>query len=122
MLHDRRIPGSRANIDQIAVAPTGVWVIDTKRYNGKLEVAEPLFGKATLKVASRDQTKLVDGLVKRLELALAASATARSSGRNARRPVVRQRRRAPQPTTTGTPREVRSPASVRPREERPFCL
>ena len=34
VLHDRRIPGSRANIDHIAVAATGVWVIDTKRYKG----------------------------------------------------------------------------------------
>lgn len=68
VLHDRRIPGSRANIDHIAVAPTGVWVIDTKRYNGKLQVAKPLFGNATLNVAGRDQTKLVDGLAKQVEL------------------------------------------------------
>lgn len=68
VLHDRRIPGSRANIDHIAVAPTGVWVIDTKRYNGKLQVAKPLFGKATLKIAGRDQTQLVDGLAKQVEL------------------------------------------------------
>ena len=31
-LHDRRIPGSRANIDHIAVGPAGVYVIDAKRY------------------------------------------------------------------------------------------
>ena len=54
VLHDRRIPGSRANIDHIAVAPTGVWVIDTKRYKGKVQVAKPLFGKPTLKVNGRD--------------------------------------------------------------------
>src|ERR1700709_487015 len=29
VLHDRRIPGSRANIDHIGIAATGVWVIDT---------------------------------------------------------------------------------------------
>jgi hypothetical protein len=45
ILHDRRIPGSRANIDHIAIAATGVWVIDSKRYKGKLQVAKPLFGK-----------------------------------------------------------------------------
>jgi len=32
VLHDRAIPGSRANIDHIGIGPTGVWVIDTKRY------------------------------------------------------------------------------------------
>lgn len=35
VLHDRRIPGSRANIDHIAVAATGVYVIDPKRYRGR---------------------------------------------------------------------------------------
>lgn len=35
-VHDRRIPGSRANIDHIAVAATGVWVIDTKNATGAL--------------------------------------------------------------------------------------
>jgi hypothetical protein len=68
VLHDRRIPGSRANIDHIAITPSGVWVIDTKRYKGKIEVAKPLFGAAKLKVAGRDQTKLVDGLAKQVKL------------------------------------------------------
>lgn len=31
VLHDRRMPRGRANIDHIAVAPSGVWVIDAKR-------------------------------------------------------------------------------------------
>ena len=74
VLHDRRIPGSRANIDHIAVAASGVWVIDTKRYKGKLQIAKPLFGKPTLKVAGRDQTKLVDGLAKQVALVTAAVA------------------------------------------------
>lgn len=37
VMHDRRLPGTRANIDHIAIAPSGVWVIDTKRYSGKIE-------------------------------------------------------------------------------------
>jgi hypothetical protein len=51
-----------------------VWVIDTKRYKGKLQVAKPLFGKPTLKVGGRDQTKLVDGLAKHVELVMVAVA------------------------------------------------
>lgn len=35
VLHDRRVPGSRANIDHIAVAPLGIYVIDAKRYKGR---------------------------------------------------------------------------------------
>jgi hypothetical protein len=68
VLHDRRIPGSRANIDHIAVAPSGVWVIDSKRYKGKVAVSKPLFGKAKLTVAGRDKTKLVEGLAKQVAL------------------------------------------------------
>lgn len=76
VLHDRRIPGSRANIDHIAIAATGVWVIDSKRYKGKLQVAKPLFGKQKLTIAGRDKTKLVDGLAKQVELVTAAVADA----------------------------------------------
>jgi hypothetical protein len=68
VLHDRRISGSRANIDHIVIGPSGVWIIDTKRYKGKIEVAKPLFGAAKLKVDGRDQTKLVAGLTKQVEL------------------------------------------------------
>jgi hypothetical protein len=68
VLHDRRTPGSRANIDHIAVAPSGVWVIDSKRYKGKVAVSKPLFGKAKLTIAGRDKTKLVEGLAKQVAL------------------------------------------------------
>jgi hypothetical protein len=37
-LHDRRIPGSRANLDHLAVTPAGVFTVDAKRYTGRLEV------------------------------------------------------------------------------------
>jgi hypothetical protein len=62
MLHDRRMPNSRANIDHIAIAASGVYVIDAKRYDGKIEVLKPLFGTPKLKIAGRDRTRLVDGL------------------------------------------------------------
>ena len=64
MLHDRRMPRSRANIDHLAFASSGIYVIDTKRYRGKIEVANPLFGAPKLKIAGRDRTKLIDGLEK----------------------------------------------------------
>ena len=74
VLHDRRIRGSRANIDHIAVATSGVWVIDPKRYKGKLLVVKPRFCRPTLKVAGRDQTKLVDGLANQVALVTSAVA------------------------------------------------
>ena len=39
VLHDRRAkPGSRANIDHIAVSAKGVWVIDSKNLSGRPEI------------------------------------------------------------------------------------
>jgi ribosomal protein S27E len=72
VLHDRRIPGSKANIDHIAVAPSGVYVIDAKKYQGRpdLRVEGGLLRPRTRKlvVGSRDCTKLVEGVHEQLEL------------------------------------------------------
>lgn len=74
LLHDRRRPGTRANIDHIAVAPSGVYVIDTKRYRGKVVVRRPLFGATTLRINGRDQSKLIAGLDKQVAAVRAALA------------------------------------------------
>jgi hypothetical protein len=66
VLHDRRIPRSRANTDHIAVAPSGVYVIDAKRYQGRpsLRVEGGILRPRVQKlvVGSRDCTRLVDGM------------------------------------------------------------
>ena len=46
----------------MVIAPSGVYVIDAKRYKGKIEVRKPLFGDPQLIIAGRDKTKLVEGL------------------------------------------------------------
>ena len=72
VLHDRRIPGSRANIDHIAVTAAGVWVVDAKRYTGRPElrieggILRPRVEK--LFVAQRDRTKVVDGVLNQLDV------------------------------------------------------
>ena len=72
VLHDRRIPGTRANIDHITVGPTGVHVIDAKRYKGRPAlrveggIIRPRVHK--LMVGSRNCTHLIDGMHKQLEL------------------------------------------------------
>jgi hypothetical protein len=68
VLHDRRIRRTHANIDHIAVAPSGIWVIDSKRYKGKVAVSKPLFGEPKLTIAGRDKTKLIDGLARQVAL------------------------------------------------------
>ncbi len=67
VLHDRRIPGRRTNVDHIAVAPSGVFVIDAKRYKGKIEVRKPFLGDASLFIKGRNRTKLVEGLARQQE-------------------------------------------------------
>lgn len=66
VLHDRRVPGSRANIDHIVVTRESIWVIDTKRYAGKApekRVEGGLFRPRVEKLWLRgDKTKLVDGV------------------------------------------------------------
>lgn len=75
VLHDRRMPGSRANIDHIAIAPSGILVIDAKRYRGKIEVRSPLMGDPKLLIAGRDKTKLVEGLKRQIDAVRAGLAT-----------------------------------------------
>jgi hypothetical protein len=75
VLHDRvmrRFDGriSSANIDHIAVAASGVWVIDAKTHHGALQVRRSggLFGPRVerLYIAGRDKTALLEGLAKQL--------------------------------------------------------
>ena len=76
VLHDRRIPRTRANIDHIVVCPTGVFVIDAKKYKGRpsLRVDGGLFRPRTETpmVGSRDCTKLVASARKQVDLVRAA--------------------------------------------------
>ena len=75
-LHDRRLRRrdgslSKANIDHIAVTPSGVWVIDAKTHQGSLEVRRSggLFSPRVeaLYINGRDQTRLVHGLLKQVD-------------------------------------------------------
>jgi hypothetical protein len=75
MLHDRRIPGSRANIDHLIVAASGIWIVDAKSYKGKVEqrdVGGWLKKDSRLYVNGRDQSKLVGGLAKQIDAVLGA--------------------------------------------------
>ncbi len=80
VLHDRRIPGTKANIDHIVVAPRGVFVIDAKRYKGapRLQVEGGLFSRRVekLMVGSRDCTELVGKVRKHVSLVEGALAAA----------------------------------------------
>jgi hypothetical protein len=69
-LHDRRVPGTKGNIDHLAVGPAGVYVVDAKRYEGKVErrdVGSFFRPDERLYVNNRDRTKVVKGMGWQLE-------------------------------------------------------
>jgi hypothetical protein len=70
LVHDRRMPGSRANIDHLAVGPGGVTVIDTKRMKGRVRVLREggLFAPSgeRLIVGGRDHTHLIGGVCRQV--------------------------------------------------------
>jgi hypothetical protein len=77
VLHDRGIPGTKANIDHIVVTGAGVFVVDAKRYvdqrpEQRIEggILRPRVDK--LMVGGRDRTRLVDGVVGQVERVRAA--------------------------------------------------
>jgi hypothetical protein len=65
VLHDRKVPKTRGNIDHLVVAPSGIWIIDAKNYNGKVERRDVGGWSSTniqLFVGGRNQTKLLTGM------------------------------------------------------------
>ena len=70
VLHDRRVPGrGRANIDHIAIGPTGVTVIDTKSSRGRVQLATAgiINCREQLLVNGRDRTSQLDSLQLQME-------------------------------------------------------
>ncbi len=70
VMHDRTLPRTRANIDHLVVAPSGVWVIDAKRYKGRIERRRTGFmgtGPSQLFVGGRNQSKLIAGMQRQLD-------------------------------------------------------
>ena len=64
VLSDRAWPGRRSNLDHVVVAPSGVFVIDTKAYRGRVELIDRgSFCRASfrLHVEGWDRSDLVAG-------------------------------------------------------------
>jgi Nuclease-related domain len=79
MLHDRRVPGTRGNIDHIAIAPAGVFVVDAKFYDGVIRVRNVgnIFRRdERLYVGSRDCSKLARNMRWQVEAVVTALAHA----------------------------------------------
>jgi hypothetical protein len=72
LLHDRHLPGRKTNIDHLAIGPSGVMVIDSKKLNGKVRVESRggLFSRRRpdLYVNGRRRTDLIDSVERQVEL------------------------------------------------------
>lgn len=63
VLHDRRVPGTKGNIDHIVIATAGVFVVDAKNYEGRIEIRNHgwfLRPDERLHVGRRDCSALAD--------------------------------------------------------------
>jgi hypothetical protein len=57
VMHDRRVPGRRTNIDHIVVSSAGVFVVDTKNVAGKVTAS-----RSGLRVAGRRRDEMISGV------------------------------------------------------------
>lgn len=65
VLHDRRVPGTKGNIDHVVIAPAGVFVVDAKLYEGRIEIRNRgwfLRPDERLHVGRRDCSALADNM------------------------------------------------------------
>jgi hypothetical protein len=75
VLNDRRVPGTKGNIDHIVIAPAGVFVVDAKNHRGVVAVKDrgPFWRTdERLTVGGRDCSKLADNMAWQVEAVTAA--------------------------------------------------
>lgn len=75
VLHDRRMPRTRANVDHIVIGPKGVFVVDAKRYAGRIGIHNKgsLFrADYRLYVGRRDCSALTEKVVWQAKVVLEA--------------------------------------------------
>jgi hypothetical protein len=71
VLNDRRVAGTRGNIDHVAIAPGGVFVVDSKFYGGRMVrvVDRGSFFRSDVRltVGGRDKSDLADSMEWQIE-------------------------------------------------------
>lgn len=70
VLHDRRIPGRRENLDHVVVCPSGVWAVDAKAYSGRVSTGGWFTRRLT--IGGRDGDRLVEQSLRQQRLVRAA--------------------------------------------------
>jgi len=75
VLNDRKVRGTRGNIDHIVIAPAGVFVVDAKNHHGMVEIRNRgwfLRPDYRLTVGGRDHSAMADAMGWQLEAVIAA--------------------------------------------------
>jgi hypothetical protein len=88
LLHDRRVPRTRGNIDHIVIGPAGIFIVDAKNHRGSLAIRNrgTIFSKDyRLTIAGRDCSSYADGLQWQIDAVRTALAGA---GRDGQVPVT----------------------------------
>ena len=64
VLTDRGVPGNPANIDHVVIAPSGVWIIDSKNWTGTFRYKSVSFWSASMRlfVDGEDRTSKVEAI------------------------------------------------------------
>lgn len=75
VLNDRKVRGTRGNIDHIVVAPAGVFVVDAKNHKGTVDIKNRgwfLRPDYRLTVGGRDHSAMADGMIWQVDAVMAA--------------------------------------------------
>lgn len=65
VLHDRKVPGTRGDVDHVVIAPTGIWLVDAMDDTGRVrrrDVGGWRSSGQRLFVGDHNRTKLVDAM------------------------------------------------------------
>lgn len=64
VLTDRRLPGVPANLDHLVIAPSGVWVVDSKYWVGRIEYRADSLSSANYRliIGGADRTDEIDSI------------------------------------------------------------
>ncbi len=56
VFHDLVVPGSKANVDHLVIGPTGVWLIDSKAYQGELRYGDGTLWRGRFPMRKESET------------------------------------------------------------------
>ncbi len=65
VLHGRKVPSTRGNVDHLALTPSGIWLIDVTHYPGTIErrnVGPPWSRRVRLYIDNEDHQHLATGM------------------------------------------------------------